>query len=54
LSNPPLDTELDNRVLRGTAVPSGYVGNIAPARQVTVRIGAAVNLTQDVEYVPTP
>jgi hypothetical protein len=53
-SNPPLDTELDNGVLRGAAVPPGYVGNIAPARQVTVRIGAAVNLTQDVEYVPTP
>jgi hypothetical protein len=53
-SNPPLDTELDNDVLRGAAVPPGYVGNIAPARQVTVRIGAAVNLTQDVEYLPTP
>jgi hypothetical protein len=53
-SNPPLDAELDNDVLRGVAVPPGYVGNIAPARQVPVRIGAAVNLTQDVEYVPTP
>ncbi len=53
-SNPPLDTELDNHVLRGGAEPPGYVGNIAAARQVTVRIGAAVNLTQDVEYVPTP
>ena len=41
-------------MLRGVAVPAGYVGNIAAARQVTVPIGAAVNLTQDVDFVPTP
>jgi hypothetical protein len=57
-SNPPLDSdleaELDNDVLRGTAVPPEYVGNRAPVRKVTVRIGAAVNLTEDVVFEPKP
>lgn len=51
-SNPPSDAELDNEVLRGTALPPGYVPNTATARQVTVPVGAAVNLTEDVVFAP--
>lgn len=57
-TNPPLEAdleaELDNDVLRGTAVPAGYVGNLTPARQVTVTVGAALNLTKDVVFEPKP
>jgi hypothetical protein len=53
-SNPPLPAELDNDMLRGAAVPPGYVGNIAIARQVTVPVGAALTLADDVDFEPQP
>jgi hypothetical protein len=53
-SNPPLSAELDNLTLRGTTVPPGYVGNVLPAPQVTVSIGAELNVAQDVIFQPQP
>jgi hypothetical protein len=53
-SNPPLSTELDNSTLRGEVVPSGYVGNLQPAPQVTVSVGAELKLTTVVIFKPQP
>lgn len=53
-SSPPTAAELDNDVLRGTAVPAGYVGNAVPARAETVPVGAEHVLIGDIEFTPEP
>lgn len=53
-SNPPVDGELDNDVLRGEIQPAEYVGNTGTAQQVTVPVGAAAILTEDLVFEPQP
>jgi hypothetical protein len=52
-TNPATPAELDNDVLRGIAVPAGYVENAAPARIEAIPISTETHLT-DVVFVPQP
>lgn len=53
-TNPATPAQLDNDILRGTAVPAGYVENVPPARQETIPVGTETRLTTDVIFVPQP
>jgi hypothetical protein len=53
-SNPPLVVELDNATLRGEVVPPEYTGNVPPAPQLTVALGAQLNVTKNVIFKPQP
>ncbi len=49
-ANPPLPAELDNAVLRGTAVPAGYVPNTAVVPTLTVTVGGELTLTEAIPF----
>ncbi len=49
-SNPPTPAELDNPVLRGTAVPPGYVPNTVVAPTLTVPVGGELTLTEAIPF----
>ena len=51
-SHPPLPAELDNAVLRGTAIPPGYVANTAAVPTLAVPVGGELTLTQPVPFAP--
>jgi hypothetical protein len=51
-SNPPLPPELDNAVLRGTAIPAGYVANTAVVPTLTVPVGDELSLTTAIPFAP--
>jgi hypothetical protein len=53
-SLPPADHDLDSPLLRGAAVPPGYVANSHPPRRLTVPVGAELTLTEDVVFGPQP
>jgi hypothetical protein len=53
-SVPPTPAELDNDVLRGVALPSGYVANTHAPRHLTAPVGAELTLTEDVVFDPQP
>jgi hypothetical protein len=53
-ANPATPAELDNDVLRGMAVPTGYHENAAPARTETIPVSTETRLTTDVVFVPQP
>jgi hypothetical protein len=49
-SNPPLPAELDNAVLRGTAMPAGYVPNAAVVPTLAVPVGDELTLTEAIPF----
>ena len=51
---PPAPTDLDNDVLRGSAVPAGYSANTHSPRHLTVPVGAELTLTDDIVFDPQP
>jgi hypothetical protein len=53
-ASPPTPANLDNDVLRGIAVPSGYTTNQNPATHVTASVGAEVLLTNPIAFNPVP
>jgi hypothetical protein len=52
-SNPATPAEVDNDVLRGIAVPAGYVENIAPARVETIPVSTETRI-DPVDFIPQP
>jgi hypothetical protein len=49
-ANPPTSNDLDNSVLRGRAMPAGYVANTATVPQLTVPVGRELALTTDIPF----
>lgn len=53
-ASPPTPANLDNTVLRGIAVPPGYVANTNPPTHVTAPVGAELVLADAIAFDPVP
>lgn len=51
-SVPPTPDDLDNSVLRGTAMPAGYVGNTNQPLSFDAVVGAESSIPADIVFVP--
>ena len=49
-ANPPTPQDLDSDVLRGRSMPAGYHANTATVPQLSVPVGAELNLTTDIPF----
>lgn len=51
-SVPPTNANLDNDVLRGVAIPTGYVASTALRPRLTVPVGGLLTISQPVVFTP--
>lgn len=51
-ANPPAGPDLDSNLLRGTALPPGYLASTTPGPSPTVPFGAGLHLTQPIIVTP--
>ena len=51
-SVPPTNANLDNDVLRGVAVPPGYVASTAPRPHLQIPVGGLLAMSQPVVFTP--
>lgn len=51
-SVPPTSTNLDNDVLRGVAIPPGYVASSGPRPHLTIPVGGSLAMSQPVVFTP--
>ena len=49
-ANPPTPTDLDNNILRGRAMPPGYVASTSAVPPLTVPVGGELTLTTDIPF----
>jgi hypothetical protein len=49
---PPTNANLDNDVLRGVAIPPGYVASTEPRPHLTIPLGGLLTMSQPVVFTP--
>lgn len=49
-ANPPSPTDLDNDILRGRAMPPGYIASTSAVPPLTVPVGGELTLTTDIPF----